>query len=159
DIFARVSILVTSSYTVRIFSIINLIAVNAISLVNECAWRDIKASIPWLNASIPVATVKDRGAETVNSGSTIARCGVITGCLIIIFIFNSVLVTTKASVTSEPVPAVVGIAITGTGFTLMVAPSKYSINASLLFTRTATALAASIQLPPPIATIKSHFSS
>ncbi len=69
----------------------------------------------WLNASIPVAAVIAGGEVMVKIGSTIAIVGIKAGCLIIIFTSLFVLVITVASVASEPVPAVVGIAMCGIG--------------------------------------------
>ena len=71
------------------------------------------ASIACESASIPECAVTTGGAPTVSSGSQIAWRGIMNGLATPIFIsvFGSVM--TDTGVASEPVPAVVGSAISG----------------------------------------------
>ena len=62
---------------------------------------------------MPVAAVSFAGRPTVNSGSRIATFGMIAGWKMIFFSCVTGWVTTPARPTSEPVPAVVGTAMTG----------------------------------------------
>ena len=63
---------------------------------------------------------------------------------------------TENDVTSEPVPAVVGIAIIGITGPGTFPPPSYSVIFPPYVTRTATAFATSRGEPPPNATIKSE---
>ena len=78
--------------------------------VSGCARRDVYASIAWQRASTPVAAVTAGGAVIVNEGSTTASAGMIEGPPSSILTLFSVSVMIVFFVTSEPVPAVVGIA-------------------------------------------------
>ena len=62
---------------------------------------------------------------------------------------------TENAVTSEPVPAVVGIAISGTIFPGTLCAPSYSVILPPYLAVTPTAFATSIGEPPPSATIKS----
>ena len=62
---------------------------------------------------------------------------------------------TENAVTSEPVPAVVGMAMSGTILPGTLCAPSYSSILPPYFTTTPTALATSIGEPPPKATIKS----
>ena len=62
---------------------------------------------------------------------------------------------TENAVTSEPVPAVVGIAMSGIIFPGTLCAPSYSVMLPPYFAVTPTALATSIGEPPPSATIKS----
>ena len=66
-----------------------------------------------VRASIPVAAVTPGGAVRVSSGSTMATAGIMYGETIPSFTCVRVLVKMALGVASAPVPAVVGMAITG----------------------------------------------
>ncbi len=66
----------------------------------------------WVTASMPVAAVSQDGMPSVRSGSQIARRGIRCGEMKP-SLRPSSRVISAARPTSEPVPAVVGIAITG----------------------------------------------
>ena len=66
----------------------------------------------WLSASSPVAAVSPFGRPSVSSGSQMARFGMRYGETTATFRRSSS-VRSAARPTSAPVPAVVGIAITG----------------------------------------------
>ena len=66
----------------------------------------------WVSASMPVAAVSQAGRPRVSSGSQIARLGIRCG-LMKPSLRPSASVISAARPTSLPVPAVVGIAITG----------------------------------------------
>src|SRR4030042_5709431 len=110
----------------------------------------------WVSASNPVAMVIFWGIETVNSGSTRATLGMIIGLAISIFTSRSVSVMMVNWVTSLPVPAVVGMAMSGDPrFGILLAPRKSVRLRPGLVARAAMALAVSIGLPPPTAIKKS----
>ena len=73
-----------------------------------------------------------------------------------IFTFRTGSVTTAPRVTSLPVPTVVGMAINGRGGFLNVSIPSYRATVPSLVDSIATALAASIELPPPTATMPSQ---
>src|SRR5207245_507510 len=103
---------------------------------------------------MPVPAVTGGGSLTVSSGSMTATqdamCGV-PPTLNLIFRLGSVI--TAQSVTSLPVPAVVGTAIMG-GIrdSIGLWPHSYSTMLPLCAATTPMPLAVSIELPPPIAT-------
>jgi hypothetical protein len=72
-----------------------------------------KASMQCASASAPVCAVSTGGAPADSSGSTIAVCGMRCGLETPTLSVRSASVTTATGVTSEPVPAVVGTATTG----------------------------------------------
>jgi len=74
--------------------------------------------MPCVSASIPVAAVRNGGRPNVSSGSQIARFGKRSGEITESFRPSRKLITAPRP-TSEPVPAVVGIAITGAIFAVM----------------------------------------
>jgi hypothetical protein len=71
------------------------------------------ASRPWVKASIPVAAVSRGGRSTVSSGSQIATRGMRNGLKMTVLRPVSGSVATPERPTSDPVPAVVGIATSG----------------------------------------------
>src|SRR5512135_1066790 len=110
----------------------------------------------WVRASKPVAAVISRGMETVRRGSTRAILGMIIGLAISILTSRSVSVMMVNWVTSLPVPAVVGTAITGApGLGILFAPMNSVILRPGLVASAPMALAVSIGLPPPTAIRKS----
>jgi len=74
----------------------------------------MKDSIACESASMPECAVTMGGAPTVSSGSQIAWRGIMCGLATPIFISVAGSVITATGVASEPVPAVVGSAISGT---------------------------------------------
>jgi hypothetical protein len=74
----------------------------------------VKASTTWERASAPALAVSGAGQPTVSSGSQTAACGIRYGLEIPTLLIRSGSVSTATGVTSEPVPAVVGRATTGT---------------------------------------------
>ncbi len=77
---------------------------------------DVYASMAWVKASTPVATVTSGGTVRVNTGSMTAKSAMSLASLRSIFTSVSVLVIIETFVASEPVPAVVGIATVGEDF-------------------------------------------
>ena len=73
---------------------------------------DVKASIAWTIASIPVDAVILAGKLIVNNGSKIARSGNINLEETPFFSLSSIVII-EIGVTSDPVPAVVGISTSG----------------------------------------------
>ena len=73
----------------------------------------MKASIAWVKASAPAIAVRDGGHVIVSSGSQIAAVAIRCGLEMPTFKIRSGSEITATGVTSEPVPAVVGTAITG----------------------------------------------
>ncbi len=82
--------------------------------VSPCDFRETYASMPCVSVSTPTAAVSDGGIDNVSSKSTSASVGNRLTLSIIIFTSRSVSVITATFVTSLPVPAVVGMAISGT---------------------------------------------
>ena len=64
----------------------------------------------WVSVSMPVSAVRRKGQLSVSSKSTMAACGITPLPAISIFSSVSVSVMTVNLVTSDPVPAVVGMA-------------------------------------------------
>src|SRR5579862_2447790 len=112
-------------------------------------------SMSCVRASRPVLAVTAGGSPYVNSGSSSATRGSISGLRMLAFTPCSVDPRTALRVTSLPVPAVVGTAINGSGVTVMIrpfpTPSRKSSGSPPLAAMAAIALPASIALPPPIA--------
>ncbi len=110
-------------------------------------------------ASIPVAAVSSGGIKEVSSGSHILARG-IRWSLIIANFLSSLVVTNAARPTSLPLPAVVGMAISGGMMPVIFDPppelTAYVSIGGLWFTSTATHFARSIGEPPPSAIIPSH---
>jgi len=107
----------------------------------------------WVRASTPTAAVKCGGVPSVRQASITARSGIMSGWMMRCLTCSppSVSVTTVALVASEPVPAVVGTAISGARRTAMRAGSS-AIARTLrpgLAASTTAALAASRMEPPP----------
>jgi hypothetical protein len=74
----------------------------------------VKHSVPCESASIPVAMVTPAGMDSMSRGSGTAILGSRLGCRMGSLWPIFWLVNTHTDVTSEPVPAVVGMAMTGT---------------------------------------------
>src|SRR5579883_1945535 len=72
-----------------------------------------KPSMACVSASLPESAVAFGGQLTVNIGSTIANAGRRNGLRQDTLIWLAVSVKTAAAETSEPVPAVVGMQISG----------------------------------------------
>mmetsp|Transcript_34202 Transcript_34202/g.42218 ORF Transcript_34202/g.42218 Transcript_34202/m.42218 type:complete len:216 (-) Transcript_34202:80-727(-) len=116
-------------------------------------------STAWVIASIPVAAVIPFGSDTRSSGSRIANFGIRRMSPIINFVSSSTSVTTAPKVVSDPVPAVVGIAIKGGIFFLTLNAPAYSLIGLGFAIYAPTTLAVSIEDPPPNAIIPSQFPS
>ena len=107
---------------------------------------------------MPVAAVILAGKPKVNCGSSIAISGKITGDTTPIFVVFPV-VTIATGVASEPVPAVVGINISGSLLPLIL-PTPYPCsNDSCCNANNATNLAESRDDPPPMPIITSELYS
>ncbi len=110
---------------------------------------------------MPVAAVSIGGSPRVSSGSTIDHLGIMCG-LIIANLRPLVMLIREPRPTSEPVPAVVGIAITGATaeVTLSKPPqiNAVSSRARLCVAMIPIAFATSIGDPPPNAMIPSQAS-
>ncbi|OPY92390.1 MAG: hypothetical protein A4E73_01187 [Syntrophaceae bacterium PtaU1.Bin231] len=106
---------------------------------------------------MPVAAVTAGGSESVIRESRTARSGRRWGLTKAIFRWRRWSLTTATSVTSEPVPAVVGTATSGrSGRRSAPAPLKRMRSSAPSETRMLTALAVSMTEPPPTARIASH---
>ncbi len=108
-----------------------------------------------VSASMPVAAVIDFGMPFISSGSSAAASGTSFGSMTADFECWTGSVTTAATVTSEPVPAVVGIANSGS-----IGLPTLSIPISFWGDLPETAMApitfaASMAEPPPMARIAS----
>ncbi len=90
------------------------------------ALTDMNASMLWIRASMPEAAVTPGGHEMVSNGSTMARSGMRCGLTTPCFTFFSSFEKMAMAVTSEPVPAVVGIAIRGSPFLGTMSTPTYS---------------------------------
>ena len=80
------------------------------------AFFEVYASMAWVRASTPVAAVISGGAVMVNCGSMTAKSGISPGPFKSIFTCVAVSVIMVNWVASDPVPAVVGMAAMGAGF-------------------------------------------
>src|SRR5699024_4531676 len=114
------------------------------------------------NASIPVIAVTCGGIDVCNSGSIIVKCAAINGPPVLNLYSLSSSVITAHCVTSEPVPAVVGIVVKGgirfaKGF--LPSAASYSNTDASCAISTPIAFAVSIELPPPTATNPSQLFS
>src|SRR5579863_550377 len=135
------------------FEAISLTPSNAAPSVMGLAKDERYASALWQSASMPVAAVTDFGMLIVSSGSTKAADGRRRGLLI--HCLWPPTVTIEVTVSSAPVPAVVGIMIDGSGFlTNRLFPTYLDASPGLVASPEAT-LAMSIELPPPIPTTRS----
>ena len=78
--------------------------------VSWCGQRLTYASTAWVSASMPVAAVIGPGMPFMSSASSAAASGTSFGSTTTAFTCFTGSVTTAATVTSDPVPAVVGTA-------------------------------------------------
>jgi hypothetical protein len=104
---------------------------------------------------MPVAAVIERGMPRISSASSAVAVGTSFGSITAALACLTGSVTTAATVTSEPVPAVVGITNSGSiGFDTLSMPTSF---AGLLPVTAIAAItfAASIAEPPPTARIAS----
>ena len=114
------------------------------------------ASIACTIASTPVAAVTDGGSPTVSSASNTARSGNSVLETMPAFVVSPVVII-EIGVTSDPVPAVVGIWIKGSlGLVIWSTPYISVIGVSLPESA-ATNFATSIELPPPTPITPSMF--
>ena len=86
---------------------------SAIESAIGCQPRASRASTQWVSASSPVAAVSQAGMSRCSSGSMIATLGIRNGLKTATLTLRSVSTTTVDRPTSEPVPAVVGMAMRG----------------------------------------------
>src|SRR5512133_3017833 len=102
------------------------------SWIHSSAWMSVRGvaasdtydSIPWVNASRPVAAASLTSMVCTSSGSTMAMSG--TSDLEMIDIFNFLAVSTMMVnwLTSDPAPAVLGaMTIGGRGWLILLMPS------------------------------------
>lgn len=101
-------LLAPSSGSVKVFG-------QPLSGINERAGYMFQgeALLPWRSASAPAMAVSPLGQVSVSSGSQIAVWGIRCGLETPTFRSRALSASTATGVTSEPVPDVVGIAITG----------------------------------------------
>ena len=115
----------------------------------------VYASTAWIRASTPVEAMTFSGRPFRTVGSTRATLGAILMSRMFSFSWASVSVMTASKVTSLPVPAVVGTAIRGTmGCSSTAGVAQVRILPPLA-SRVPTALAVSMELPPPMAIMPS----
>ena len=113
DISARAFLSFPFSYANGRYLKILLTADRARTSVKGCAALDVYASTAWVRASRPVEAVIVFGIVSVASGSTTAISGTSPSPLRSIFTSVAASVITVNFVASEPVPAVVGMAVMG----------------------------------------------
>ena len=101
---------------------------------------------------MPAAAVSDGGQDTVRSGSTSATFGQLRMSNRFIFLRRAVSVMTADGLTSLPVPAVVGMARTGSGSWPSAPKSSQSRGCPPLVRSRAMHLDESMADPPPTAT-------
>ena len=77
------------------------------------AFTEMYASMLWMRASMPEAAVTPAGQLTVRAGSMSAMLGMRKGLTTPCFTFSFSLAKMAMAVHSEPVPAVVGMAMMG----------------------------------------------
>ena len=151
----RASTLVPSSTAVRRLAVISSIPSRASGSVCSVALTEMNASMLWISASMPAAAVMPGGHDIVSIGSTMAmsgiRCGLTTPCFTFFFSFAKM----AMAVTSEPVPAVVGTAISGSPFLGTMSTPTYSSTECPVWANTAVILATSMAEPPPKPTMRS----
>ncbi len=116
------------------------------------ASRQCSESTACDSASIPDAAVTGAGQDSVRSGSTSAIRGQLRMSKRFIFFLRAVSVMTADGLTSLPVPAVVGIAMTGSGSCVSAPKSSQSRGCPPLVSSRPMHLAVSIADPPPTAT-------
>ena len=102
-----------SLYAFIRFSLTSFIPIKA--MPSDIGWYpgEQNASRQWAKASIPVPAVRNFGKFKVKSGSQITLFGSISGWKITFLTLFFLSVKTLALPTSDPVPAVVGMAIMG----------------------------------------------
>ena len=137
-------------------------SIESISDIGDCFEIFIYDSNACAKASMPVDAVSSFGIDIINSGNTNAAFGKISDCCIVPFWFFLIFDNTAYGVTSEPVPDVVGIAITGIVFSVRIFGGRYERFAysqigSGLVNAIDNDLDMSITLPPPTPIIKSNF--
>ena len=113
SIFVLASIFSPFSYASKRLSFTNFIPIKAIPSAIGWYPGEQYASRQWAKASIPVPAVNFWGSLKLKVGSQITLFGSISGWKITFLILLMLSVKTPALPTSEPVPAVVGIAIIG----------------------------------------------
>ena len=114
----------------------------------------------WESASIPTAAVRCAGSPAVTFGSSMTMTGSIFGWNMMRLVWSSRFVITPARPTSEPVPDVVGTAMTGampSAFARVYQSSRSSKSqmGRVCPTINAMHLPTSMALPPPKATTPS----
>jgi hypothetical protein len=119
---------------------------------------DRKVSTQWAMASMPVAAVMPGGRPSVSSGSQSATAGT-RWRLAKVALRPSSVMTMAPIETSLPVPAVVGMAISGGCLPILALPLRItssSSRGSFCVSVSPTPLARSIGEPPPSATSPSQ---
>ena len=117
-----------------------------------------KPSMQWDSASMPVAAISRRGKVRTRSGSQIATRGTRKGLRVPIAGPPASVCSAETGELSLPVPAVVGMAISGATVGLMRSgrPSSSAEVDKSVPASAASILAVSITEPPPSATTPSH---
>ncbi len=127
--------------------------------VNGVAFSALYASTAWVSASMPVIAVTCAGTPSVTAASRMATSGIRVAWASTFLSPVAASIITVTLVVSDPVPAVVGTAISGRrGRNALCSVMSASVCVGLV-TSSATALAASSTEPPPKATTPSHFDS
>ncbi|GCO36728.1 hypothetical protein ExPCM14_02382 [Escherichia coli] len=117
--------------------------------VNGVAFSALYASMAWVNASMPVIAVTCDGTPSVSAASRIATSGISEAWANTCLRPLTASIITVTLVVSEPVPAVVGMAINGRrGCRTLVSDISASVLSGFV-TSNATAFAASSTEPPP----------
>ena len=111
---AGIAMVVSGEAQMSSYNLESVMQASAIGSVIALASRDTYASMPCVSVSTPTAAVSPGGIESDSSKSTSATAGRRCASSIIIFTSRAVSVITVTFVTSLPVPAVVGIATSGT---------------------------------------------
>ena len=116
-------------------------------------WMDVYASTAWVSASMPVVAVSFGGSEEVSAGSRMAACGTSLYEVNDSFACLCVSATTATSVTSLPVPAVVGTAMSGGRSAFRISePCSVAKSTPSQARDAAAPFVVSMTEPPPMAT-------
>ena len=116
-------------------------------------WMDVCASTAWVSASMPVVAVSFGGSDEVSAGSRMATCGTSLYEVNDSFACLCVSATTATSVTSLPVPAVVGTAMNGGRSAFRISePCSVAKSTPSQASDAAAPFVVSMTEPPPMAT-------
>ena len=151
--FVRASVSPPFAQATGRFAAISWMAFTANASLTGFFWMDVYASMACVSASMPVVAVSFGGSEAVSAGSRMAACGTslyeVNDSLACAFVSA----TTATSVTSLPVPAVVGTAMNGGRSAFNISePCNVAKSTPLHANDAAAPFVVSMTEPPPMAT-------